>query len=703
MRRQKAILSLLLALSLLLSLCACGKLHDKEALFQDELSAADSGYATAEEAFLAYCEGLFSLDWEQVRQTIHPELLASPYGQAFQESFLSRPEYADRAKIRLQGLKLSGDSVMYDSSDLTDMFQSTIDGLGLDLKIEDVKSQDIEFEADYQGWDSHFFSEHQCVIRIDGRWYAMPVYNILSLDELESTSEPPTDSEPVHVDDASASIFVVGDQFDSSQAHCYHIPMVSCEDSGRFAKVNDTISRELSHILESETNPKGYNLDCMSYDWAQHGDILSIVVQTDRIEAAITDFHIYNISVSKADFVSDEAVLQAFGTSEAEFLEMVKGAITQNFERHRESVLSSSGCDEAEYDRLLNQSIEELTAQSTVPFVGPDGQLCALAGSHWFAGASWYKHLWDLTANDLFWIPDCTQDHSEPSEPSEPEQDSNVSLTKEELLGQWEVDTEYTMNDSGKSMWDIFGSSFSSGGHLMTFSEEGGFHYYVAWCYGNGTYQLTDNGLSAHVTDGDPSGTFELQVSRDGVLRLAFDILGDGTLVFWHKTSQSDTDSGAQSGATEAPDSGNLSEAEQIETTALAIISYLKNSEGTEAAALAQKLYNRVSEMVADYDLGTGQGITDDCDIFHASSDFPFLSVRDYDFNLSEEEPGLRMRIWLKVPVAPHSVTYDSFCVYILDFTENWEFTGWSHHDYENKVWYDYDSTGTLLDSRSYS
>ncbi len=490
MKKLKSIIALLLAVAILLSLCACGKSSDEDKAKEDEKGAALSGYATAEEAFLAYCEGLLALDWERIEKTIHPDILASAYGQGFKELFFSSPEYADRAIIKISSLRLRDDDGMRDSSEAISIFENELATLGLNIDIEDMKTHKVDFDTDYQDWFTYIFDEQQFVIQINGRWYGAPLYDLEGADESESN------------------------------------------------------------------------------------------------------------------------------------------------------------------------------------------------------------------------------DYNEPTESDSPQEEVGTTIiAKAELLGQWEVDTEYTTSYTGKSMWDIFGSSFSDGGNQMTFSEDGSFDYYVAWCYGHGSYALTDTGLYVTITDGDPSEDLSFVVSNDGITRIAYDVYGDGTLVFWYKTSQSDSSSmqdeeSTTPAATENNSSVDSSEAQKIEENALAIITYLDNNAGAQASVLAQELYYQVSEMTVNFSDEYGHYITDDCCIAKASTGLAFISVSDYEFYLDVEDPGMRLRIWKPVPTDspdPQSVTYELFCAYIIDFTENWDYVGWSCNDYENDTWYEFDSADVLLDTWSYN
>ena len=165
---MKKLLSILLALALVLTLCACSKSSDGEE------STKAAGFATAEEALLAYCEALFSLDWEGIEETVHPEVMASAYGQAFKSEFFASPEYADRDSIEISGLALRDSEGARDC----ESFEEWVAYLDLDVEVENMKTHRINFDCDYEGWVTGIFIDEQFVMQIDGRWYALPYHEI---------------------------------------------------------------------------------------------------------------------------------------------------------------------------------------------------------------------------------------------------------------------------------------------------------------------------------------------------------------------------------------------------------------------------------------------------------------------------------------------------------------------------------------------
>lgn len=132
------------------------------------------------------------------------------------------------------------------------------------------------------------------------------------------------------------------------------------------------------------------------------------------------------------------------------------------------------------------------------------------------------------------------QDAQEETNSSDEEsivEDDN-SLTIENLSGDWTLDSEYTMNVNNKSIMDFYGTSFNGSNPKMTFSSDGSFQYYIAWCYGNGTFELQNDEIITNISDGDPlQGEQTLIITTDnGITRIGLDQYGDGSYIFWKKS-----------------------------------------------------------------------------------------------------------------------------------------------------------------------
>lgn len=127
------------------------------------------------------------------------------------------------------------------------------------------------------------------------------------------------------------------------------------------------------------------------------------------------------------------------------------------------------------------------------------------------------------------------------------------AVSAKDLIGEWTIDAEYTMAYNNKSMREFYGSSYTGSRPEMIFSEDSSFGYYVAWCYGMGTFKVENGKIKLNLTEGDPNtGEIELYMETEDVPRIAFDQFGDGTKIFWKRVdaSESNTENIPNTGST---------------------------------------------------------------------------------------------------------------------------------------------------------
>ena len=110
-------------------------------------------------------------------------------------------------------------------------------------------------------------------------------------------------------------------------------------------------------------------------------------------------------------------------------------------------------------------------------------------------------------------------------------------LTESKIMGTWSLDAEYTLQKSGVSPRDLYGSAISYGAG-MTFSGDGTFSYYAGSCYGEGRFTMNGKELRVTLSKGDPDlENNVLLVDEGDVLRIGLDQYGDGTIIWWTKNA----------------------------------------------------------------------------------------------------------------------------------------------------------------------
>lgn len=328
---------------------------------------------------------------------------------------------------------------------------------------------------------------------------------------------------------------------DGWQLCCYHIPQVNLNGKADAlnAKIYDQMYSELQEYVYQSMKDYGYpDVSYMLYIWGQKDDLLSIVVQVNSSMVAWVDYYVFTISLETGEEVTADVLCAAYGLTEAGFQDLAKTTLQTYWDGRKETLIQNLG--ENYYQSLVDRTLEQENVASSIPYINADGELCMVANIYSPAGADSYLHLLNTASGAEEPRIECAETHvieaTEAAETEPAQTLETVSVTEEDILGEWVIDTEYTAAYSNVSMWDIYGSSFSGGENKMTFGADGAYQYYVGWCYGNGTFQIENGEIIAQLTDGDPiQGTLKLMVMKDGVLRIALDQYEDGTLVFWTK------------------------------------------------------------------------------------------------------------------------------------------------------------------------
>lgn len=116
-----------------------------------------------------------------------------------------------------------------------------------------------------------------------------------------------------------------------------------------------------------------------------------------------------------------------------------------------------------------------------------------------------------------------------------------ISITKEDFVGEWILDSEYTMDYTGRDMREIYGDSYRGGG--AEFKENGDFDFWISTnADGSGSFELpySSNRFVRVEITGSNTGRALQRIDLwatlvDGELRL---MMNDaGKLIFWKKVS----------------------------------------------------------------------------------------------------------------------------------------------------------------------
>lgn len=160
----------------------------------------------------------------------------------------------------------------------------------------------------------------------------------------------------------------------------YHIPRVNLE-LPQIEEVNDQIYTELYHGLLEESVvecPDFPSLAQLAYSYGVKDETLSILVCAyEKFTAESWDerqYYVYNLSMETGDFLSDEALLSAFGMTREEYREALEAAAEERCRELYEQ--NSAGIqEESYYQKALTWTRENLDGAR--PYIDAGGDLCA--------------------------------------------------------------------------------------------------------------------------------------------------------------------------------------------------------------------------------------------------------------------------------------------------------------------------------------
>lgn len=181
---------------------------------------------------------------------------------------------------------------------------------------------------------------------------------------------------------------------------CCHIPQIHLEND-LAAQVNAKIYDELSPYIESQT-------DEVTYAWGMEGEYLSVIVQTDFIDWAWTNYYVYTICITTGELVSQETLLDAFGLSREDYSAMAYTTLEQIVTQYDPDQIGGQKV----YDYIVSHTLSDENIQETIPYIGENGQLCMVAARYSPAGASFYYGMYDLVTGEQIGSLPCNGNHA---------------------------------------------------------------------------------------------------------------------------------------------------------------------------------------------------------------------------------------------------------------------------------------------------
>lgn len=179
----------------------------------------------------------------------------------------------------------------------------------------------------------------------------------------------------------------------------YHVPQL-LRDGEPLQAVNDRLWQELYEedlaVYGSLGQEEFYTgTMSMDYDWYVNGDVLSLVVTTYwGPESPFYSYLVYNVSISRGEFLSPEEVLAQAGTTREAYRTALSALLAGYVNAYTHP-------DGQSHDLALTQTLQNV--EQSCPFLGEDGALCARAELyHCYAVLEYYSFLFDLQAGTVY-------------------------------------------------------------------------------------------------------------------------------------------------------------------------------------------------------------------------------------------------------------------------------------------------------------
>ena len=190
---------------------------------------------------------------------------------------------------------------------------------------------------------------------------------------------------------------------------CYHLPQVLL-DGNRGDAISAVIYDELYAVLESRV----FGMDTpglagMYYSWGRRENTLSVLVETSALTYDETRYYTYHVSAKSGKVLEDGYILSTCGLSTKEYHNLVEAELREFYEASSAQILPHAG--EEGLKELIAKSTAEDNLNAARPYIGADGELCAVVGYYWFAGSGYYYRLVNLTGTSEPEAPACGMVH----------------------------------------------------------------------------------------------------------------------------------------------------------------------------------------------------------------------------------------------------------------------------------------------------
>lgn len=155
------------------------------------------------------------------------------------------------------------------------------------------------------------------------------------------------------------------------------------------AEIYDTVY-PIVEMVEQDVQDYGfpYTAQAASYRWSVSGDVLSLIVWTEVSPeyGGLSEYLVYNVSVSGGELLSDEELLEATGWTEDAYREVLTQELTDKFVSLNKSAVEQLGMEHDFIRQQLDPTLSDENLDSAMLYLDEDGQLCVIVRCYTMAG-----------------------------------------------------------------------------------------------------------------------------------------------------------------------------------------------------------------------------------------------------------------------------------------------------------------------------
>lgn len=219
----------------------------------------------------------------------------------------------------------------------------------------------------------------------------------------ESSADPSTEpSEPTQVEAPLPDAQIITELYAVDEEYVsYHLPQFISSDTD-FAQVNEELRAEYEDLILScmEYVQQGIAPGCYNIGWKTiwYETYLTLFTYC-TYEGDYTVHRVYCFDYPAGRRLSNEEILQVTGVDADAFLPLAKAAAQVQFKANFPEDLVSEYIDEAEYERLLQESVsDEYINLDMRMYPGRTGTLMLISPIASMAGAGAYERIYPLEA-----------------------------------------------------------------------------------------------------------------------------------------------------------------------------------------------------------------------------------------------------------------------------------------------------------------